>query len=92
MVQVEGFVWYNTCMNDVELKQVLWDIDPTRISEMPDSFIIRRVLAYGTVGLIFKLLQIHGRDMVCAEFESMKVTSMNPKRHQYLKELLPLLE
>ena len=69
-----------------EFLKVLWDIDPSRVADLPESFVIRRALAYGGVGLIFLLIRTYGIQIIRDEFDAMKVTSMDARRHHYLKE------
>ena len=64
----------------------MWDIDPSRIADVPESFVIRRVLTYGGIDLISRLIRINGIGTVRDEFNAMKVTSMDVRRHHYLKE------
>lgn len=73
-----------------EFSKVLWDIDPARVADLPESFVIRRVLAYGGVELVFQLIRAHGIATVRKEFKAMKVTSMDTRRHHYLKEYILL--
>lgn len=69
-----------------EFSKVLWDVDPSRMADVPEPFVIRRVLAYGGVSLIFQLIRTQGIRAIRDEFNAMKVTSMDARRHHYLKE------
>ena len=73
-----------------EFSKVLWDVEPSRLEDVPDSFVIRRVLAYGGIKLIFKLIRMNGIETVREEFNVMKATSMDRRRHHYLKEYVLL--
>lgn len=68
--------------------KVLWDIDPNQMDSLSESFVIRRVLSYGGVGLVFQVIHSCGIDAVRNEFFHMKDTSMHSKRYQYLKEFV----
>lgn len=75
-------------MSNQDLKTVLWDIDQERISTLPVSFIIERVLSYGGIFLIIKSIREYGKNTVKQVFETMKPTSISARKHFYLKNFL----
>ena len=75
-------------MDQAKFTEVLWDIDPIRIADLPSAFVVRRVLAYGSVTRIFQLIRMYSIEVVRNEFSRMKISSMDPRRHQYLKEFV----
>jgi hypothetical protein len=75
-------------MDVAKFSKVLWDIDQNRIGDLPVTFIVRRVLTYGSVTLIFRAMQTYGKDVVSREFRLMKRQSMNWKRYAYLNEFV----
>lgn len=77
-------------MVNQNLKTVLWDIDKKRVSTLPAKFIIERVLSYGGIFLIMKLMHEYGKDTVRQVFETMKPTSISARKYSYLKDYLLL--
>lgn len=75
-------------MNVHTFAKVLWDIDLNQMDSLSEAFVIRRVLSYGGIGLVFQVIHACGIDAVRNEFLHMKDTSMHIKRHQYLKEFV----
>lgn len=75
-------------MSNQDLKTVLWDIDQERISTLPRSFIIERVLSYGGIFLIIKSMREYGKSTVKEVFETMKPTSISERKYFYLKNFL----
>ena len=72
-------------MSEQELKNVLWDVNYAEISALPADFVIRRVLSYGGVALIAKSTHEYGKNAVKQVFETMKPTSIPPRKYLYLK-------
>lgn len=77
-------------MSNQDLKTVLWDIDQERWSTLHANFIIERVLSYGGIFLIIKLMREYGKNTVKQVFETMKPTSITARKYSYLKNFLLL--
>ena len=67
---------------------VLWDIPQHKIDTLPQDFLIRRVLTYGTVTMIIRLKHMHGVDTLQRVFTTMKPTSVPQRKYAYLKNFL----
>jgi hypothetical protein len=75
-------------MKHAEYAPVLWDIDAEKAETLSPDFIVRRVLSYGTLGLIVHTMQTFGRDMVKRVFFDMKPSAISAKKYAYLKTYL----
>lgn len=64
---------------------VLWDIDATKVDSLSKEFVTKRVLSYGTIGLIVMITKEHGFIFVKSIFLSMKPTSISERKYEYLK-------
>ncbi|HEX8946782.1 MAG TPA: hypothetical protein VF829_01020, partial [Candidatus Paceibacterota bacterium] len=76
------------CMNVHEYAPVLWDIAEGDRASLPDEFVLRRVLAYGTIGLILSAMRSYGADAVQRVFAGMRPTAMHARRYHYLQKYL----
>lgn len=75
-------------MTNQDLKTVLWDIENESIDALPADFIIQRVLSYGGIFLIIKMMREYGKNTVKQVFETMKPTSISARKYFYLKNFL----
>ena len=75
-------------MNAHAYRAVLWDIDEQKFDELPQAFVIRRVLTHGTLGLIIEMIKSTGLDAVKEVFTTTKPTAMSARKHSYLKNYL----
>ena len=75
-------------MDSSLLQSVLWDIDQEKVALLPDTFVIRRVLSYGTVRLLFQAIAHYGHAAVAAEFSKLARSSMDARRYHYLAQFV----
>ena len=80
--------WYNTVMQSIDVRTVLWDINPEKIAMLPSVFVVQRALAYGSVFLIAQVLKDVGLTQTKTVFEAMKPTAMSQRKYAYLKKYL----
>ena len=71
-----------------EYRDVLWDIDEKQVETLPADFIMRRVLSYGTLGLIAQSIKMNGVEAVRGVFLKMNPASISAKKYHYLKNYL----
>lgn len=64
---------------------VLWDIDKNKIDSLSKEFVVKRVISYGTIGLIVASTQEYGFNFVQSLFFKMKSTSLSKRKYEYLK-------
>ena len=75
-------------MNKKDFKKVLWDINEKDIDGLPTNFIVQRVLSYGGLFLIIKIIRVYGIDTVKYIFATMKPSGIPEKKYFYLKNFL----
>lgn len=71
-----------------DISSVLWDIRPSEISSLPDTFVIRRALVHGGLLLVSSIIARYGIDTVRSTFGTMKPTTMSNRRYAYFKNYL----
>lgn len=72
-------------MPNVSIRSVLWDIPEQEIGAVDISFIVRRILCYGSVFLLFQAISQYGKELFEQEFSKLKKTSMDARRYHYLR-------
>ena len=72
--------------NDVS--SVLWDIKKEKQATLPQDFVTKRILAYGTITLIIQTIKKFGISSVRNSFNSLKPTAIPKKKYLYLKNYL----
>ncbi|HCM53768.1 MAG TPA: hypothetical protein DIS59_02350 [Candidatus Magasanikbacteria bacterium] len=70
------------------ISSVLWDVAEEAKSLLPRDFVVRRVLTYGTIGLIIQTIRDYGISYVQGVFIQLKPTSFSKKKYLYLKNYL----
>ncbi len=71
-----------------DITSVLWDFKKEKIPTLPHDFVVKRVLAYGTIGLILKTIQEDSIEYVRTTFNTLKPSSISKKKYHYLKNIL----
>lgn len=69
-------------------QMVLWDIEGDKIDTLSREFVIRRVLSYGTIGLVILAIKEYGLSFVKDVFYKMKPTAITEKKYNYFKNYL----
>ena len=81
-------------MNKVEfnttLDKVLWDINPKYRGNIPEDFLIKRILSHGGVFLIMGAIKKYGKNKIKEVFEKMPKGSFLPKKYLYIKNFILL--
>lgn len=71
-------------METEKLRSVLWDIEEGKIDSLPEAFILKRILCYGSLRLVFGAIARYGKESLVSQFMELPPTSMDPRRHHYL--------
>ncbi len=71
-----------------DISRVLWDIQKEKQGDLPQDFVIKRILAYGTITLIIETIKKFGISSVRNSFNSLKSTAIPKKKYLYLKNYL----
>ena len=75
-------------MNTPSVRTVLWDIKPDKAEQLPESFVIQRVLSYGSILLVVETMKKYGIDAVKRVFNAMKPTAISARKYNYIKKYL----
>ena len=71
-----------------DISSVLWDISKEKQPTLSSDFVVKRVLAYGTIALIIQTIKKYGLSSVQSSFNSLKPTAISKKKYLYLKNYL----
>jgi hypothetical protein len=71
-----------------DITSVLWDFKKEKIPTLPHDFVVKRVLAYGTIALILKTIQEDSIEYVRATFDALRPTAISKKKYHYIKNFL----